>query len=230
METLQQIKNSILNYKMLLKDDKKYSYMIVKPNGEKHFSEIVWTIRERDFTIEGMFAINDYEHVNILLHPEKEKHKYIVPINKVYKDFYCNMAILILVSKENISYRKLVMEIVQLKLEIRARYDYNYIATILDISKMGMQYNGEVVKIISKSQEEVSKQKMNEKGTYLIISINELHSPDCSIENTINELTLLLDNEIIAEDNRITIEIINKIEKYGVFSFLQDLNVPKESN
>lgn len=230
MKDLQQVRNSISNYSMLLKNDKKYSYMIIKPNGEKHFSEIVSAIRGHDFTIEGMYAINDYEYVNILLHPEKEKHKYIVSINRVYKDFYCNNAILILVSKENVSYRKLVMEIVNLKLEIRSKYDYNYIATILDISKIGMQYNGESVKIINMSQVEVAKQKMNEKGTYLIISINELHSPDASIENTINELKLLFDNKIIVEENRISTDIISKIEKYGTFSFLQDLNVPKELN
>lgn len=82
-----------------------------------------------------------------------------------------------------------------------------------------MQYNGETVKIISKFQVEVAKQKMNEKGTYLIISINELHSPDSSIEKLIQ----LFDNKIVSEGNIIPMEIINQIEKYGTFSFLQDL-------
>lgn len=224
MSTLQEIRNSVINYQSLSEVDKKYSYMIVKPNGEKHFAEIIFAIRRANFDIEEMYKISDYEHVNMLLHPEEEKHKYIIPINRVYKDFYSNYGIIILISKANISYQNFVTEIVNLKIEIRNKYDYDYIASILDISKIGMPYNGETVKIISKSYLEVAKQKMNGKGSYLIISINELHSPDSNIENTIQELILLMDNGIIAKKNEIPERLIAYIKKYGTFSFLQNLD------
>ena len=224
MINLQEVKSSLLNYTNMIRTSKKYSYIIVKPNGEKHFASILKSIRSYNLTIERIYKIDDYESVNILLHPEKEKQKYILPINRVYKDFFSNYAILILVSESNISYDILISQIVKLKFEVREKYDYDYIAYILDVSKIGMQYNEETVKIISKSQVEIAKQKMNGKGSYLIMSINEIHSPDSNIQNTVRELILLIDNQIISQRNEISKKTVKLIEKYGTFLFLQDLS------
>lgn len=224
MKRLLELQNTVLNYSTLKHEDTKYSYMIVKPNGEKHFSMIVTLIQSSGVHIEGMYKIDDYEYVNILLHPEKEKQKYIIPINRIYKDYYSNRAILILVSEGNISYEDFSRKIVELKLEIRYKNDYNYIAYVLDVSKIGMRYNGETLKIVNKFNVEVAKQKMNEKGTFLVISINEIHSPDANIENTINELILLFNGKIISKENEIPNDTIEFIMKYGTFSFLQDLS------
>lgn len=223
MRRLLEIQNALLNYSTLRQGDTKYSYMIVKPNGERHFSIIITLIQNSGVYIEGIYKIDDYEYVNILLHPEKEKQKYILPINRVYKDYYSNNAILILVSESNISYGGFISKIVELKLEIRRKYDYNYMAYTLDISRIGMQYNGETLRIVNKFNVEVAKQKMNEKGTFLVISINEIHSPDYNIENTINELMLLFNSKIISEENEIHNNTMELIKKYGTFSFLQDL-------
>lgn len=75
MSALQEIRNSVINYQSLSGVDKKYSYMIVKPNGEKHFAEIIFAVWRANVDIEAMYKISDYEHVNMLLHPEEEKHK-----------------------------------------------------------------------------------------------------------------------------------------------------------
>lgn len=225
MTVIKKVKNVIQRYCELEREDTKYSYMIVKPNGERHLKEIISIIRHKNINIEGIYKIDDYEYVNMLLHPEKEKHKYIIPINRVYKDFFSNYGILILISKAGVTYKEFADDIVKLKVEIRSKYDYDYIAYILNVSKIGMPYNGETVKIISKSYLEVAKQKMNEKGSYLIISINEIHSPDSNVENTIQELALLLNYHIISENNIVPQEVIEKIERYGTFSFLQDLQL-----
>ena len=223
MTVVEKVKDVIQKHYKLERKDTKYSYMIVKPNGEKHLKEIISSIRYENINIEGIYKIDNYEYVNLLLHPEKEKQRYIIPINRVYKDFFNNYGILILISKADVTYQEFVNNIVKLKIKIRNKYDYDYIAYILNVSKIGMPYNGETVKIISKSYLEVAKQKMNEKGSYLIISINEIHSPDSDVENTIQELNLLLNCHIISEDNRIPQETIEKIKRYGTFSFLQDL-------
>ena len=69
--------------------DLKVSYLILKPNAARHYKVIVNEIEKQQYTIIGQYAIRDYETLNMALHVEQpESMKYIIPISRMYNDFY----------------------------------------------------------------------------------------------------------------------------------------------
>lgn len=64
---------------------------------------------------------------------------------------------------------------------------------------------------------------MNQKGTFMIFSINEIHSPDITFEDTINELKTLYNYGIFNYENVLTDGILENIKRYGSYEFLKDL-------
>ena len=78
----------------------KVSYLILKPNAARHYKVIVNEIEKQQYTIIGQYAIRDYETLNMALHVEQpESMKYIIPISRMYNDFYGNYGVLLLIGK-----------------------------------------------------------------------------------------------------------------------------------
>lgn len=112
--------------------DLKVSYLILKPNAARHYKVIVNEIEKQQYTIIGQYAIRDYETLNMALHVEQpESMKYIIPISRMYNDFYGNYGVLLLIGKSNITYENFCLQVVSLKQNLRARFKFSYIAYAL---------------------------------------------------------------------------------------------------
>lgn len=216
---------SLINcYNELRYNDPKISYFILKPNSIRNYAIIIDEI-EKNFNIVNQYAILDYNKVNTLLHKnQSNSRKYLIPISKYYIDYYGNYGILVLIEKDNIFYSDFCVEVCQLKQKIRNMLKQDYFSFIFDISKLGEENYRQTIGILSCNDKIIKKDSINKNGTFMIFSINELHSPDFTLQNTINELNLLASLDIFEETNKIDFEILTNIRKYKTFEFLKDLN------
>ena len=211
------------NYRTLGFKEYKYSYLIVKPNGAKHFKTYVDELIQQQFTIIGFFAIQDYETLNISLHPTEREQHHIVPINNMFKDFYSNYAILILRAKNNITYPAFVRQVYLFKTSVRKRFEVQYVSYVFDTSELLGDNQHQLLKIYGKNNQEVSKREMNHEGTFLVFSVNSLHSPDPDLKVTVSEIELLKANGIFLLKNLIPNFLVESIKKYETFAFLKDM-------
>ena len=214
----------IITYPELLRfDNSKISYYILKPNSARNYNNIVKEILKK-FDILGQYAIKDYNNINEILHiNQPSANKYLLPISRYYLDNYGNYGILILVSAKNVSYPEFCLEICNLKKEIRKRLRLDYYSLIFDISKINLKNENQTIEILTESGKILKKDSMNQKGTFMIFSINEIHSPDITLEDTINELKTLYNYGIFNYENVLTDEILENIKRYGSYEFLKDL-------
>lgn len=195
---------------------KVYGYLIVKPNGEKHFSEIVDFIKLNKIKIEFYILIKDYEYVNTILHPEKSKEKFIVPINKYYKDFYSNRAVLLVVSTIEIPLKKFLEKLLKIKFEVRKKYAKDYVKSIFDISKLGITEKTQTLNIVNENGS-IQKDNIFDNGNFLIIDVNEVHSPDDNSKVCLSEMKLLLKEGIICKKNILKRSHVKKIKRFKSF-------------
>lgn len=86
--------DSLINYRSLKINAYKYSYIIVKPNGARHFKTYVNELEKNGFDVIEYYAIVDYETINMKLHTDPAVQKYRIPVNKMFKDCFGNYAVL----------------------------------------------------------------------------------------------------------------------------------------
>lgn len=215
--------NDIDNHDKLEFSDFKYSYLIVKPNGNRHFRTYVEELKKKGFAIFGYYSVMDYATVNVALHPTPIEQRHIVPINNMFKDCYGNYGVLILIEKTHITYEQFVKEVYEFKADTRKIFEVEYLSYVFDISKMLGEYREQKLVIIEKDGSEGKKREMNQIGTFLVFSVNSLHSPDPDVKVTVDEMFLLKKMNIIAESNRIPKEIVHKISEYETFVYLKDI-------
>ena len=204
--------------------DIKISYFILKPNSARNYEIIINEI-EKNFCILNQFAILNYDFVNNKLHENQlNSQKYLVPISKYYNDYYGNYAMLVLVGKRNIDYSDFCVEVCKLKKQIRNLFKRDYVSLVFDTSNIGVENFRQTIEILSCNGKIVKKDAMNRCGTFMIFSVNEIHSPDITVEDTINELKLLHSLGIFSKKNKLDTETITKLRKYKTYEFLKDLN------
>ncbi len=172
--------DDISNYKNLEFSDFKYSYLIVKPNGNRHFRTYVEELKKKGFEIFGYYSVMDYATVNVALHPTPPEQRHIVPINNMFKDCYGNYGVLILIGKTHITYEDFVKEVYAFKADTRKIFEVDYLSYVFDISKMLGEYREQRLVLLEKDGSEAKKREMNHVGTFLVFSINSLHSPECN--------------------------------------------------
>lgn len=202
----------------------KISYMILKPNAAKHYGVIINEIINNRFTILGQYAVLDYETVNMALHIDQPTAmKYIIPISRMYNDFYGNYGVLIVLGKRNITYENFCLQVVTLKKGLRAKFELSYISYAFDTSELGAGNEKQRLVIISPEGKEIKKDKFNEEGTYMVFFINEIHSPDETVDNTVKELKFLMDMGLLEESNTIPSNLLDNMRRYHTFEFLKDM-------
>ena len=211
------------DWKNLKFSDFKYSYLIVKPNGNRHFRTYVEELKKKGFEIFGYYSVMDYATVNVVLHPTQKEQRHIIPINNMFKDCYGNYGVIILIGKTHITYEDFVKEVYKFNTDTRKLFEVEYLSLVFDISKMLGEERAQKLVIIDKDGKEVSKREMNQEGSFLVFSINSLHSPDPSVEVTIKEMLLLNEMKLISEENTIPADIIHNIGKYESFVYLEDI-------
>lgn len=215
--------NDISNYEVLGFSDFKYSYLIVKPNGNRHFRTYVEELKKKGFEIFGYYSVMDYATINVALHPTPPEQRHIVPINNMFKDCYGNYGVLILIGKANITYEDFVKEVYAFKSDTRKIFEVKYLSYVFDISNMLEEYREQRLVLLEKDGSEAKKREMNQVGTFLVFSVNSLHSPDPNVKVTVEEMELLKSMNLISESNRIPDEIVYKICKYETFVYLEDI-------
>ena len=57
----------------------------------------------------------------------------------------------------------------------------------------------------------------------MVFYVNEIHSPDDSVANTIKEMKLLLSLDSFNENLKIPKSIVENMKRYGTFELLKDL-------
>ena len=204
-------------------EEKKYSFLIVKPNGVRHLETYVKALKENGFNIIEFFAIKDFASINVELHNSKKKLRHIIPINSMFKTFFGNYGILILISKAHITFEDFVKEVCDFKVDIRKQFIRTDLAYVFDISSLIGDQQNQVIKIFDENGNEVPKREMNQKGTFKVYSVNSLHSPDPTVDATITEMKILNKMGIFDSRNIISRRIIRKMIKYETFAFIKDM-------
>lgn len=214
---------AIDNYRNLNFEDFKFSYLIVKPNGIRHFKTYVDELISQKFVIADYYAIHDYETINIALHPTEKEQRHIVPINNMFNTLYSNNAVLIIIAKSHITYEDFVKQVHHFKSNVRQKFENTAISYVFDIAELLNEQQNQLLKIIDTKGNECPKREMNHKGTFLVFSVNSLHSPDPDVDVTISELKLLQRSGIFEDKNIIPAVLVKAIIRYETFAFLKDM-------
>lgn len=111
----------------------------------------------------------------------------------------------------------------RIKKHIRNMLKQDYFSFVFDISKLGEKNYQQTIEILTVNDILIKKDSMNQKGTFMIFSINELHSPDLTLENTIAELKLLISLNIFEEKYKLNFKALSNIRRYKTFEFFKDL-------
>ena len=218
-----EIFNKLKNYQSLSYGEEKYSFLIVKPNGTRHFRTYVDELKKQNYTIVGFFAIHDFATINVALHNTKKKLRHIIPINNMFNTFFSNYAILILIAKSHITYEDFVKEVCKFKVNVRSRFDTPNLAYVFDISALINDQQNQLIKIVDSNGQEVPKREMNQRGTFKVYSVNSLHSPDPDVDVTISEMEILRNKAIFKDENLIPNNLLDAIFRYETFAFIRDM-------
>lgn len=216
--------NSISNYRNLDETNYKYSYFMVKPNGNRDFQFYLNMISDYKLKVFGFYAIKNYNNIDLYLHPRDKEKQFLIPVDKMINDCCGNYAILIVVGKKDISYNDLVKMIYEIKKRSREKTSFNYFSYVFNFDKIVDRKKRNTLVILDEEKNEIKKSEMNGNGDYFVFSVNSLHAPDADVEITIEELKKLCDKEIFLNKNKIPICMIELILKYKTFEYLQDMN------
>lgn len=211
------------DYKTMSFEEYKYSFIIVKPNGAKHLSTYLSELKRRKIDILGIFAIHNHEEVNLALHLTERERSHILPINMMFKDFYGDNAILILVGKKNIKYEDFVSEIYDFKWKARGLVEKKYISYVFDTTDILGINQKQWLKVFDENSNEVKKYDMNHEGSFMVALPNSLHSPDDDVESTVKELLTICDLNIVCEENAISETMLSRVINYGTMEMLKDM-------
>lgn len=221
---LQMLHRALMEKEKLSFDEYKYSFFILKPNAAKNYETAIKEIQANQFVVVNQYAIMDYDTVNMALHMEQpESMKYIKPISRFNYDFYGNYAILVLVKKRAITYQNFCVQVCRLKRHLRDKFSLAYVSYAFDISELGDENKQQRLTILAKNGDVVPKDTMNQEGTFMVFSINDIHSPDDNVETTVKELKLLEDMGLLDVNNIIPKTILHSIKRYKTFEFLKDM-------
>lgn len=215
--------DDLKDYQKIPFEDYKYSYVILKPNAAIHFKAYMDELIEQKFEIINCYAIFDYETVNMALHPDRASHKYILPLSRLYNDFYSNYAILILIGKKLISYEDFCLQVHRFKTSMRDKFHFDYVSFAFNVAKVNALNEEQSLKIIAKDGTEIEKMEMNEAGTYMVFSANEVHSPDANVNVTVEELLTLHKFGVLIDDNIIPKFLLESISKYQTFAYIKEM-------
>ena len=130
---------------------------------------------------------------------------------------------LVLVKIRDITYDNFCKQIVWLKGHLRNKFSLPYVSYAFDTSELGEENQQQKLIILAKSGEILKKDAMNQEGTFMVFSINSIHSPDDNVESTIGELTLLREMGLFEESNIVPKKILSDIERYETFQILKDM-------
>ena len=219
----------IQTFEETLKGDRfeayKLSFLILKPNAAKHYKAIMDEVEAQQFSVVGQYAIMDYETVNMALHNEQpDAIKYIIPISRMYYDFYGNYGVLLLIAKKDISYQNFCIQVVRVKQYLRSKFELSYISYAFDTSKLGMDNENQRLLIMAKDgKTEIPKDAMNQEGTFMVFIMNEIHSPDGDVTSTVKELKILKSMGLLDEANSIPKPLIKSMMRYRTFEYLKDM-------
>ena len=200
-----------------------YSYYIVKPDGIRHFKEIYSSLNrifEQTASVR-VFKIDNYsEIIKKLYHRLFEKYPETFP--EAFNSFktgisslYGNEGILIIISqlhhseKEYEDFRKRVVEA---KIAIR-RKTMDPRVRILEQIPNNSKLKGDSILQLEGNKYRIDIPK----------SLSRIHCPDDNIEDTENELKILLESGIISNANMLgTVDIMNVIKYGSIMGFKQD--------
>lgn len=211
------------NASNLKKQDPKYDYIIVKPNGASHLKVCLNALEWRGFSILGIYAISDFEKVNMALHTLESEREKIIPINKMFLDYFGNYAVCIVISKDNITYEKFADMVNGFKWFIRGMTATPYVTCVFNQCEFMNKAENQVLQVVDTSGNSVPMYEMNNKGSFIVTMPNSIHTPDAIIQSIVTEFTILKELGIISSKNLVSDEYISKIHKYRTMNVLQDL-------
>ena len=203
----------------------KVSYLILKPNAARHYKVIVNEIEKQQYTIIGQYAIRDYETLNMALHVEQpESMKYIIPISRMYNDFYGNYGVLLLIGKSNITYENFCLQVVSLKQNLRARFKFSYIAYAFDTAELGREnLHQKGLVVVDKDGKQTVDEYFKEKELSWCFTSMKFILLMQSVATLVKEMRLMDGMELFDVQNQIPKNIIEMMKKYKSFEHIKDM-------
>ncbi len=202
-----------------------YSYFLVKPDGIKFLKPICKQIEDKYESVR-YYAVEDFEKLIRDLYYKHFEEKGINFENSFgaylygLRETYGNESVLILVG-DNMEYDKLVQSVYDTKMDIRNKYTNNDVGVVTNYGN-----RKEYIRFVSEDGEERPPRIMNKLGSYRISNMNIIHSPDADEKTTLEELNILMKDGIIDDKNLITLDMIEKMEKYQTATLQRDMREP----
>lgn len=209
--------------------ERKYSYMIIKPDSGKFFQEISEIIENSGFERILYYAIDDWEKVIkeiYYLHYKKKGEKFANKFQAFLDGlmyFYDNYAIAIVLCNLG-SYEDLTEKVFNLKMKIRAQFINPNIAIATNRPLDEDSNNGDYLRIIDRKGNIIEPRCLKTYGKHFLSDMNVIHCPDSDVETTLKELEILYKNGVFSDKNLIIEEMKRKIAKYGTMTFIRDMD------
>ncbi len=204
-----------------------YSYFIVKPDGIRYLDEICKEI-EKEFESIIYYTIDDFYDITKKLNFKnyEEKGEKFAKSFESYlygeRQIFGNKGLLVLIGDRRMSQQELADKVFQMKLDLRSKYQNDNIAIATNYEQEEVDEKN-YLKIISETGEQKDPRVLKGLGNHRISDLNTIHSPSPTIEDTVLELRILDEENIITEQNRIIPEIMEKIKKYNTLNITKDM-------
>ena len=204
-----------------------YSYFIVKPDGIRYLDDICNTV-EKKFPTVRYYAIEDFKGTIKNLyhkHYDRKGNKFAESFEAFLyglSELFGNEAILILVADGKRPYQDLMQSVFDTKQEIRTKYVNNKIGIVTNFGKSRNNF----IRLLTRNGNEKKPRIMSEAGSYRISDMNTIHSPAPVLKETLDELKILLDTEVIHDKNLITTPMLDNMRKYRTVAFQTDMRQP----
>lgn len=212
-------------------------YLLFKPESEKHFSEMRQYI-ENNFEKVQYFAVLDWQHIIRKLYHKHYEEKgesfedMLEALLESVNQLYGNNAIIALVKDTSVEKDKLVKRVYQTKKHLRNLYSKpNAISIISNSDELGIHQHKKIknkIKIIDENGEEKRFKCMNLPGNYRIQFLNFIHSPDDSVKENDEELTILQQEGILSRRFLMSKEDVDLVGQYKTFAITEKYRQTEE--
>lgn len=212
-------------------------YLLFKPESEKHFGEMRQYI-ENNFEKIRYFAVCDWQYIiRKLYHKHYEENgesfgEMLEALLESENQLYGSNAIIALVKDDSIKKEKLIKQVYQTKKHLRNLYSKpNAISIISNSDELGVHQNKKIknrIKIIDENGKEKRFKCMNLPGNYRIQFLNFIHSPDDSVKENDEELTILQQEGILSRRFLMSKEDVDFASKYKTFEIIEKYRATEE--
>lgn len=207
------------------------SYLLFKPEAEKHFGEMREYI-EKNFQKVKYFAVLDWQNIIKKLYHKHYEEKgdsfsdMLEALLASQKELYGTNAIIALVKDDTIKKEELIQKVYDTKRYLRSIYSKpRAVSIVSNANELQIPQKRKIknrVKIIGEDGTEKKFKWMDLPGIYRIQFLNYIHSPDPCVQTNDEEIRILQQEGNLTKRFLMSREDVNFASKYKTFEIAEN--------